>query len=262
VAETTIRFDDGAGYERAMGAWSRLAGEIFLDWLAPPSGLCWIDIGCGNGAFTELLVQRCAPEEVAAIDPSECQLAFARKRAAAHLVAFQQGDAMALPYPAGRFDAAVMALVIVFLSDPIKAIDEMVRVVRRGGTVATYVWDMLDGGFPLEPILHEMRTMGCVPPSPPRTSTSRMDALRELWMGADLEAVETREITVDRTFADFEDFWITNLKGPTVGPAIAALASDDAEELKSRVSVRLSGCSGGRIVCRARANAIKGRVPA
>ena len=29
-----IRFNDGAGYERMMGIWSRSAGEIFLDWLA------------------------------------------------------------------------------------------------------------------------------------------------------------------------------------------------------------------------------------
>src|SRR5262245_47963539 len=108
-----------------MGVWSRLAGEVILDWLAAPSGLSWIDIGCGNGAFTELLVQRCAPEEVQAIDPSECQLAFARKRLAGRLVAFHRGDAMALAYSADRFDAAVMALVIVFLSDPAKAIEEM-----------------------------------------------------------------------------------------------------------------------------------------
>ena len=63
-----------------MGTWSRLAGEIFLDWLAPRPGLRWIDIGCGNGAFTELLVERCAPAEVQGIDPSEAQLAFARTR--------------------------------------------------------------------------------------------------------------------------------------------------------------------------------------
>jgi hypothetical protein len=33
-----IRFDDGAAYERNMGRWSQLAGETFLDWLAPGSG--------------------------------------------------------------------------------------------------------------------------------------------------------------------------------------------------------------------------------
>jgi trans-aconitate methyltransferase len=53
-----------------MGTWSRLAGEIFIDWLTPRSDLRWIDIGCGNGAFTELLIERCAPTEVQGIDPS------------------------------------------------------------------------------------------------------------------------------------------------------------------------------------------------
>jgi hypothetical protein len=137
----------------------------------------------------------------------------------------------------------------------------MVRVVRPGGTVATYVWDMLGGGFPLEPILDEMRRMGLVPASPPRTSASRMDALRELWMRAGLDAVEAREVIVDRTFADFDDFWMANLAGPTVGPAVAALASGEAEELKRRVRARLSESTGRHIICRARANAIKGRVP-
>jgi ubiquinone/menaquinone biosynthesis C-methylase UbiE len=61
MAETQIRYDDGAAYERAMGNWSRRAGSIFLDWLAASSGLKWIDVGCGNGAFTELLVETCAP---------------------------------------------------------------------------------------------------------------------------------------------------------------------------------------------------------
>jgi ubiquinone/menaquinone biosynthesis C-methylase UbiE len=76
MAEQQIRFDDGASYEQMMGIWSRSAGEIFLDWLVPPLGLRWIDIGCGNGAFTELLVERCSPSEVQGIDPSEGQLAL------------------------------------------------------------------------------------------------------------------------------------------------------------------------------------------
>ncbi|MFZ2155322.1 MAG: methyltransferase domain-containing protein, partial [Bradyrhizobium sp.] len=209
MAEQKIRFEDGAGYEQMMGIWSRLAGDIFLDWLAPPTGLRWIDIGCGNGAFTELLIERCAPVEVQGIDPSEGQLAFARTRAAARLAKFSQGDAMALPFPADRFDAAVMALVLVFVPDPAKGVEEMVRVVGPGGTVATYMWDMLDGGFPLDPILLEMRAMGLAPPRPPQMGASRMEALRDLWTGAGLEAVETRKIAVKRTFANFDDFWMT-----------------------------------------------------
>ena len=78
MAEHKIRFDDGAAYERTMGAWSTLAGEIFLEWIAPRPGLRWVDVGCGNGAFTELVVEKCAPTEVQGIDPSEGQLKYAR----------------------------------------------------------------------------------------------------------------------------------------------------------------------------------------
>lgn len=261
MAEQQIRFDDGAAYERMMGAWSRLAGDIFLDWLAPSSGLRWIDIGCGNGAFTELLVERCAPAEVQGIDPSEGQLAFARTRPAARVAEFRQGDAMALPFSADRFEAAVMALVIFFVPDPAKGVAEMVRVVGPGGTVATYVWDMLGGGFPQEPIQAEMRAMGLTPLRPPSAGASRLEALRDLWTDAGLEAVETREITVQRTFADFDDFWTTSLLGSSVGPTIAAMAPGDAELLKSRVRARLPADAAGSITYAARANAVKGRVP-
>src|SRR5215467_3240759 len=73
MAEQTVRFVDGDAYERGMGPWSRLAGQIFLDWLAPAASLRWIDVGCGTGAFTELIVQQCAPIETQGVDPHEVQ---------------------------------------------------------------------------------------------------------------------------------------------------------------------------------------------
>jgi ubiquinone/menaquinone biosynthesis C-methylase UbiE len=261
MAEPEIRFVDGAAYEEMMGVWSRFAGEVFLDWLSPHSGLRWIDIGCGNGAFTELLVERCGPVEVQGIDPSEGQLAFARTRPASRLAEFRQGDAMALPFSADRFDAAVMALVIVFVPDPMKGVAEMVRVVVPGGIVATYVWDMVGGGFPLDPILAEMRAMGLKPPQPPQVDACRIEVMRGLWMAAGLEAVETREIAVSRTFSDFDDFWMTNAKSPMLGAMLAAMTSGDVETLKSRVRARLPADSNGHITYGARAQAVKGRRP-
>jgi ubiquinone/menaquinone biosynthesis C-methylase UbiE len=140
MAEKIVRFDDGAAYERMMGFWSRHVGEDFLDWLNLPTGLKCVDVGCGNGAFTELLVERCRPAEVQGIDPSPQQIEFARKRHAAKIAEFRQGDAMALPFPDERFDAATMALVIFFVPQPAKGVAEMARVVRRGGVVAAYAW--------------------------------------------------------------------------------------------------------------------------
>jgi hypothetical protein len=55
-------FTDGKVYERLMGRWSRLVAEAFLDWLNAPKNLRWLDVGCGNGAFTEELITRCAPQ--------------------------------------------------------------------------------------------------------------------------------------------------------------------------------------------------------
>jgi hypothetical protein len=88
-----------------------------------------------------------------------------------------------------------------------------------------------------------------------------MDALRDLWTGAGLDAVETREITVQRTFADFDDFWTTNLMGVTIGPTVAAMAASDVDLLKTRLRARLPADAAGRITYSARANAVKGRVP-
>jgi len=91
-------FTDGAAYERLMGRWSRLVGAIFIDWLAVPPGLRWLDVGCGNGAFTELLIARRAPAGAVAVDPSADQLAYARTRPGAKIAEFHQGDAQALRF--------------------------------------------------------------------------------------------------------------------------------------------------------------------
>ncbi|HEV7396853.1 MAG TPA: class I SAM-dependent methyltransferase [Pyrinomonadaceae bacterium] len=255
-----IRFDDGTAYERYMGKWSQLAGETFLDWLAPKSGLRWLDVGCGNGAFTEMLVERCAPVSVQGIDPSERQLAYARTRPAAQGALFRQGDAMALPFPDDMFDAAVMPLVIFFVPDPAKGVAEMARVVCAGGTVTAYAWDMVGGGFPYGTLQDEMRALGITVPMPPSPDASRIEAMRDLWAGAGLEDIETHEITVQRTFADFEDYWTTILGGASVGPGIAAMAPKDREILKIRMRAHLPADATGRITYGARANAVKGRL--
>ena len=255
-----IRFDDGAAYERYMGKWSQLVGESFLDWLAPKPGWRWLDVGCGNGAFTEMLAERCAPVSVHGIDPSEAQLAYARTRPGSRIAQFLPADAMALPFPDDTFDAAVMPLVIFFVPVPAKGVAEMVRAVCPGGSVTAYAWDMVGGGFPYDALQFEMRALGIPVPAAPNPGASQLDVMKDLWTGAGLEAVETTVITVKRTFADFDDYWRTILGGPSIGPELATIAAGDITRLQARMRTRLPADSAGRITSSARANAVKGRV--
>ena len=243
-----------------MGRWSQLAGGRFLDWLAPASGLRWLDVGCGNGAFTEMIVDRCAPSSVDGIDPSEGQLVYARSRSASRIARFRQGSAMALPFPDNAFDAAVMPLVIFFVPEPARGVAEMARVVGPGGTVTAYAWDMAGGGFPYDALHLEMRGLGVAVPVPPSPAASRLDVMRELWAGAGLNEIDTREIAVERTFADFDDYWTTILGGPSVGPKLKAMASEVLALLQTRMRQRLPADATGRITCAARANAVRGFV--
>src|SRR6202163_3158441 len=206
MTEPGQMFSDGKTYERMMGRWSKLAGRIFLDWLDPPKNLNWIEVGCGNGAFTEELIARCAPRAVSAVDPSPGQLDFARTRPVAKLAQFSLGDAQALPFPDRSFDAAAMALVITFVPDAAKAVAEMARVVRPGGVVATYMWDTQSGGVPLGAIEAALEFLGKSAPVRPSGAASRRDTMQALWQAAGLQAIETREIRIPIAYSSFDDF--------------------------------------------------------
>ena len=260
MTEEKIRFDDGAAYERYMGLWSRKVGEKFLDWLSVVDGMRWLDVGCGNGAFTEILTQHCAPAALAGIDPSADQLAFARTLPALADADFRAGDAMALPWSDRSFDAAVMPLVIFFVPEPAKGVAEMTRVVAPGGLVTAYAWDMEGGGFPYAALQAEIAALGIVMPSAPSVEASRLDVMQALWQDAGLMEVETTVITVQREFASFEEYWEIVQGGPSVKAGRAGITPEISEKLKIRMREILIPDNTGKITVTATANAVQGRV--
>ncbi len=261
MAQEPIRFTDGAGYDRFMGVWSRLVGREFLDWIAPAPDLRWLDVGCGNGAFTQLIAEHCAPLTLVGIDPSDAQLAFARRHPLLQSAAFALADAMALPFPADAFDLAVMPLVISFVAEPAQGVAEMARVVAPGGTVAAYIWDMDGGGFPYQSVRDALGAIGRSTPMPPSPEASRSDVLRDLWTTAGLRDIRLREITVERSFAGFQELWSTLLGGPSAGQALAAMDEGERSRFSDLLRTRLQPAGDGPIPIKARANAILGIVP-
>jgi ubiquinone/menaquinone biosynthesis C-methylase UbiE len=244
-----------------MGAWSRSAGRIFLGFLSPPPDQRWLDVGCGNGAITDLVMHNCNPSELYGIDPSEGQLAYARERLAGRRVVFQRGDAMALPFEDDRFDIAIMALVIHFVPDPARAVAEMTRVVRPGGTVASYVWSYDEALSPLDPFDAEFALASVAAPTPPSLTAVSSSALNRLWYDAGLEAIEVRTIRTQRTFLDFDEMWTSVTGTGRLKSAAATMDRTTLARVQAGLRVRLPADAEGHITCLAKANAIKGRVP-
>jgi hypothetical protein len=137
----------------------------------------------------------------------------------------------------------------------------LARVLAPGGTAAAYAWDMFGGGFPLEPIYVEIRALGLPPAVPPSPEASRIEAMRDLWKAAGFDQVETREIAVQRSFANFEEYWTIAATGPGLSTTLATIAPADVERIKSGARTRLIPDASGKITCSARANAVKGRLP-
>lgn len=98
-----------------------------------------LDIGCGTGALTREIVGRAAT--ITGIDLSESMLSVARQLCPT--ATFQQGSADDLPFGPSSFDAVVSAFMLMFVSDPKRAIGEMQRILRPGGRVVASIWQGL-----------------------------------------------------------------------------------------------------------------------
>jgi len=262
MVEITHCFDDSAAYECFMGRWSRAIGEIFLEWAAPPTGARWLDVGCGTGVFTELILDTRSPATVVAIDPEKAQIDYACRQLVSQRANFQIADAQALPFPDATFDIVASALAINFIPDRRRALSEMRRVARPSGLVAGYVWDFLAELSPSWPLRRAMRRIGVNVPEMPGTAESSFGALRALFESAGFEEIATTAIEVTQQFVGFEDFWQAQTSNyvPTT-KTITAMAAGDRIRLIEAVRAELPVRQNGAIQYFARANAIKARVP-
>ena len=251
------QFQNANAYERYMSGWSRAAGTQFLDWLALPPGLRWLDVGCGSGAFTALLAERAAPTELHGLNCSPDMLAYAQSRLPAH-VQLHTGDATALPFPAACFDAAVMPLVIVFLDDAARAVAEMRRVVRAGGMVATYIWD-LPQGFPYYTAFAILREIGVLPDRAAPDESTALPQLQALWQRAGLQDVATAAFSVRQRYPDFAAYWQALQDSASIGERFAALSEATRQSVRDALRARLPVAADGSITLAARAHAVHGR---
>ena len=255
------RWLEGDGYERYMGRWSRPLASAFLDWLRPPAGARWLDVGCGTGALTTAICARCDPRSVVACDPSEPFVAHARQASADPRATFVVAGAGTLPAIDAGFDAVVSGLVLNFIPDPAAAAGEIRERLRPGGLAAFYVWDYAGRMEFLRAFWDEAVALD--PDAAPLDEGARFPIcsaanLAALVESAGFDEVRTAPIEIATVFDTFDDYWTPFLRGTGPAPAYAASRSvEQREQLRDRLRARLAP-HGGRIDLWARAWAVRG----
>ena len=107
-----------------------------LEMLAIGPGDSVLDVGCGPGNFTRAFARAAGDGLVVGLDASRTMLDQAAREQNPPNVRFVRGDAAALPFPDATFDAVCCFAALYFIEQPLRAIDEIVRVLAPGGRVA------------------------------------------------------------------------------------------------------------------------------
>ena len=116
-----------------------------LDWLIPPGAAAVLDLAAGTGAVTrEIMARTPRPARVVAVEPDARMRAVLAARCPGAEVLEGQGEA--IPLPDASVDAVLISAAWHWL-DPERAVPEITRVLRVGGTLGV-IWTSRDDRVP------------------------------------------------------------------------------------------------------------------
>jgi SAM-dependent methyltransferase len=267
-ASSTFLSSDGAGYDLQMGRWSRRLAPLLIDFAGVTSAGRVLDVGCGTGSLTFTLADRPHIGAVTGVDLSPEYITHAARYRSDPRIGFEVGDATALRFDDQCFDHALSLLVLQFIPDPDRAVREMRRVTRSGGTVAAATWD-IRGGLVARRMVFDIAAVIDPNAAARRASAgarpmSRKDGLAKAWHDAGLVDVEMDSLTIRMDYESFLDFW-SSLDAKDGGPTAEYLGSLDAATKRTLrrliEAAYLDGEPDGPRSYAATAWAVKGRVP-
>jgi SAM-dependent methyltransferase len=210
TTSSTFTAANGDGYELQMGRWSRRLAQPFIDFSGVTQGRV-LDVGCGTGHLAQALAKNAQIGPVVGIDFSPDYIDYAKQHNSSDKISFAVGDACDLQFEDASFDHALSMLVFQFIPDTQKAVRQMLRVTRPGGTVAAATWDTRGGlvfyrmFFDTAAMLHPEGALrrGKVYTRP----MSGPGELEQAWLTAGLVDVVQDSISIRMEFASFADFW-------------------------------------------------------
>lgn len=180
---------------------------------------------------------------------------------------FGIGDACALPLPDASFDHALSMLVLQFIPQPDRAVHEMRRVTRPGGTVAAATWDT-GGGLPTYRMIFDTaallaRNGDAIRAGAYGRRMRRPGELARAWRDAGLIEVVQETLTIRMDFTSFADFWepAEGREGP-VATYVGTLDAKARTKLRRMVELAyLEGETDGPRSYAATAWVVKGKAP-
>ena len=249
----------GAEYDDFMGRYSSQLAPLFVDFCDVEGGARVLDVGCGTGALTAVLVQRSGATKVAGIEPEPGLLEVCRSRLPDADI--RQGPAERLPWPDASFDAALAQLVLSFVTDPAQVAREMQRVVRPGGTVGACMWLQQDG-LQLSHLFWQ--AVGAVQPElrdvEAKMRFRKPGDIARLWREVGLSDLAETTLEVSVAYLGFDELWSTieHAAGP-VGGYIRQATPARSEAIRAEYHALL-GRPLGAVVLSGRAAVARARV--
>ena len=254
----------GDDYDFLMGRWSSLMAPQLVQYADVKDGDNVLDVGCGTGSLIGALLDVGPTVGVTGIDGSADFVEISRRSFATSRLQLDQGDAQSLPYWDNSFDKCVSLLVMNFIPDPRRAVEEMKRVTREGGTVTAAVWDYGDGMEMLRYLWDEAVNIDetAAPKHERNMPLCQQRELAVLWEECGLGAVNETALTIQMDFTSFDDYWAPFLTG--IGPSgsyVSSLDSAPQAKLKERLRQKLAkGSDETAFSLKAKVWAVRGEV--
>jgi SAM-dependent methyltransferase len=219
-----------AGFDRY---WRELTGRLvapLLDAVDARPGSRVLDVACGPGDVAGQAAARGA--RATGLDIAEAMCVQARRHHPS--VTFRQGDAHALPFPDGAFDAVVASLAVPHFGRPEHAVAEFRRVLASGGRVALTTWDAPERARLVGVLVDAVREVGVValpeiPAGPDFFRFADPAAFEALVGGAGFTDVEVSTVAFVHDITTSDELWNGLLRGTVRSAALVRGQPADVE---------------------------------
>jgi ubiquinone/menaquinone biosynthesis C-methylase UbiE len=228
--------------EQTMDMLKPMGNEIIAS-IKPSGEQLILDIAAGTGEPGLTIAGMLEGGKVVITDLAEDMLAIAREKAATrgiNNIETKVCDVCALPFPDNSFDAISCRFGFMFFPDMQLAANEMARVLKPGGRIATSVWNVPEKNFWVTAVMGTINRNMELPAPPPGAPgmfrCCKPGQMKEIFEKAGFRDITEKEVTSKLRSGSVDRYW--EMMTEVGAPIVAALSqADDTTKEKIRKEV-------------------------